>query len=168
MLPTPQQPIQEEEEPPIPLDLQQKLQSDSLVELTSQPERGALSNRISCLQEIEETCRATAVMKVRNPVTKLKERIAELDAIVENVHKVLRDVLIQCVQCVRDVESIERSFICYILCVRHNREVREKEQVKLEVKNIQMIEEVSALNTVYMQYKEEVGILQNEVEIEII
>jgi len=46
--------------------------------------------------------------------------------------------------------------------------VREKEQVKLEVKNIQMIEEVSALNTVYMQYKEEVGILQNEVEIEII
>lgn len=161
---TPQQSIQEEE-PPIPLELQQRLQSDSLVELTAQPERGALSNRLGCLQEIEETCRAAAVMKVRSPVTKLKERIGELDVIVENVHKVLRDVMMQCVQCVHDVESIERSFICYTLCVRHNREVGEIEKANLEVRNAQIIEEVSTLNTTYLRYKEEVGILQNEVEI---
>lgn len=160
---TPQQPILEEEEPLIPPELEQRLLSDSLVELTPQPERGALSNRISCLQEIEEVCRIAAVMKVRNPVTKLKERIAELDSIIENVHNVLRDVLTRCMQCIRDVESIERSFICYISCVRHNREVSEKEQKNLEVKNAQVIEEVSALNTTYMQYKEELQSLQNEV-----
>ena len=76
----------------VPLELQQKLETNELVELTPQPERGALSSALQSLDVLEEECTQSAVMKVRNPVTKLRDRNAELDAIVDNVRGVLRRI----------------------------------------------------------------------------
>lgn len=70
-----------------------KLDSKDLVELTIQPERAALSQCFTSLTELETLCEETAVMKVSHPTTKMKERINDLDQIVENARNVLLKVV---------------------------------------------------------------------------
>ena len=75
--------------PAIPSDLQTRLQSESIIELTEQPVRGSLFAAVRCLEELEATCSAAAVMRIHNPPTKLRNRIDELDAIMNTVHRAL-------------------------------------------------------------------------------
>lgn len=77
----------------IPKDLLERLNSEEVIELTIQPERGSMSESVAPLKEFEELCNASSVMKVRNPITKIKDRIAELDAIVENARNALLKVI---------------------------------------------------------------------------
>ena len=42
---------------------------------------------------MEVLCNEGAIMKVKNPTTKLEERNLEIDAIVENAHSVLLRVI---------------------------------------------------------------------------
>ena len=75
--------------PAIPAELQARLQSESIIELTEQPVRGSLVAAVRCLEELEAVCSAAAVMRIHNPPTKLRNRIEELDAIMATVHRAL-------------------------------------------------------------------------------
>lgn len=75
--------------PAIPADLQARFQSESIIELTEQPVRGSLFAAVRCLEELEATCSAAAVMRIHNPPTKLRNRIEELDGIMNTVHRAL-------------------------------------------------------------------------------
>ena len=75
--------------PAVPEELQQRLQSETVIELTEQPIRGSLSAATKGLEELEAVCSAAAVMRIHNPPTKLRNRIDELDVIVNNARKAL-------------------------------------------------------------------------------
>ena len=75
--------------PAVPEELQQRLQSETVIELTEQPIRGSLSAATKSLEELESVCSAAAVMRIHNPPTKLRNRIDELDVIVNNARKAL-------------------------------------------------------------------------------
>lgn len=70
-----------------------RLATNEVVELSIQPERGALGKCLQSLQELEVLCNETSVMKVRNPITKMKDRISELDAIIDNARNVVLKVV---------------------------------------------------------------------------
>ena len=75
--------------PAVPEELQQRLQSETVIELTEQPIRGSLSAATKSLDELQSVCSAAAVMRIHNPPTKLRNRIDELDVIVNNARKAL-------------------------------------------------------------------------------
>lgn len=85
-------PSQPEEEVLSP-ELKEKLMSSDFIGLTIKPEICALEQCLQPLQEMEVICSEGAVMKVKNPTTKLEERNLELDVIVENAHNVLLKVI---------------------------------------------------------------------------
>lgn len=70
-----------------------RLNSKDLVELTIQPERAAMSQCLAALNELEALCNETAVMKVAHPTSKMKERINDLDQIVDNARNVIMKVV---------------------------------------------------------------------------
>lgn len=77
----------------IPKDLLERLNSEEIIELTIQPERASMTQSVAPLEEFEELCTAFSSMKVRNPVTKIKDRIAEIEAIVANARDALLKVI---------------------------------------------------------------------------
>lgn len=83
----------QEEEDVLSQELKEKLMSKEYIGLTIKPESYALEQCLQPLQEMEDLCSEGAIMKVKNPITKLEERNLELDAIVENAHSVLLRVI---------------------------------------------------------------------------
>ena len=59
--------VEEDPLPAIPPELQALLDGNELVQLTEQPARGSIAAAVEHLQEVEELCVKTAVMKVHNP-----------------------------------------------------------------------------------------------------
>ena len=83
----------QEEEDVLSQELKEKLMSKEYIGLTIKPESSALEQCLQPLQEMEVLCNEGAIMKVKNPTTKLEERNLEIDAIVENAHSVLLRVI---------------------------------------------------------------------------
>lgn len=106
------------------------------------------------LQEIEEICRDAAVMKLRNPETKMRDRIMELDIIVEKVHMVLQTVLEKRNAFVLDLETLEASVGSYTASLSHNIDVDVETKETLQKRHTQIVEEVEALNAAYLESKE--------------
>lgn len=106
------------------------------------------------LLEIEEMCRDASVMKLRNPETKMRDRIMELDLIIEKVHTVLQTVLQKRNAFVFDLETMEASIRCYTASLSHNIDVNVETKEELQKRNAQVLEEVDALNITYLESKE--------------
>lgn len=119
------------------------------------------------LLEIEEMCRDASVMKLRNPETKMRDRIMELDLIIEKVHTVLQTVLKKRNAFVLDLETMEASVGCYTASLSHNIDVSVETKETLGKRNAQIVEEVSALNAVYQESKETVEKLTQTVSMDL-
>lgn len=149
--------------PLIPPELQSQLDSNELVQLTEQPVRGSISTCVKSLQELKELCEKTAVMKVHNPEIKMKDRIAEIDAIVDNANAVLQRVLRIRNECVTACDKTERQFLQYNACVEHNTQILCNEEGSLKEEQDEQVNCVSELNTRNMELKEEDSTLSTQV-----
>ena len=155
--------VEEEPHPAIPPELQLLLDSSELVQLTEQPVRGSITAAVEHLQEVEDLCVKTAVMKVHNPEIKMRDRIAEIDCIVDNAKVVLQQILSLRSECVLTCEKAERQFIQYIACVKHNTQILTEEEVGLKKDNEQIVTDVSDLNARNIELKTAHSELQKEV-----
>lgn len=115
------------------------------------------------LQEIEEICRDAAVMKLRSPETKMRDRIIELDIIIEKVHMVLQTVMEKRNAFVFDLETMEASVGSYTASLSHNIDVDVETKETLQERHTQIVEEVEALNAAYLESKEMVEKLSQTV-----
>lgn len=149
--------------PVIPPELQIQLDSNELVQLTEQPVRDRISTSVKSLQELKELCEKTAVMKVHSPEIKMKDRIAEIDAIVDNANAVLQRVLIIRNECIMACNKVERQFIQYNACVEHNTQILRNEEGHLKEQQNEQVNTVSELNTHNMQLKEQDSALTTQV-----
>ena len=144
-------------------ELQEQLDSNELIHLTEQPVRGSISTSVKSLQELKELCEKTAVMKVHNPEIKMKDRIAEIDAIVDNAHAVLQRVLLLRNECATTCNRAERLFLQYNACVEHNTQILCNEEESLKKQEDEQVNCVSELNTRNMELKEEDSTLSTQV-----
>lgn len=158
--------VEEDPLPAIPPELQALLDGNELVQLTEQPARGSIVAAVEHLQEVEELCVKTAVMKVHNPEIKMRDRIAEIDCIVDNAKAVLQRVLSLRSDCVRACEKAERQFIQYIACVKHNTQILTEEEVDLKKEDEQIVTDVGDLNAHNIELKNAHSELQKEVRVE--
>jgi hypothetical protein len=70
-----------------------QLNSSDFIEIAEEPSHGSISRALQSLQQLEQLCLNTSVMKMKSPETKIKERIAELDVIVDNAREVLKRIV---------------------------------------------------------------------------
>lgn len=108
----------------------------------------------------------TAVMKVHNPEIKMRDRIAEIDCIVDNAKTVLQRILSLRSDCILACEKTECQFIQYIACVKHNTQILTEEEVDLKREDEQIVTDVGDLNAHNIELKNAHSELQTEVRIE--